>query len=99
MKKVDHMKSVIKSFIISVIFYMFIGVLLGGMLSIGKIGVYSETEAGHWLEVEHIFINNVGFLSFIIIGLVYFVTPLISKKEIYSKDLAKFDFFILNFGL
>lgn len=78
---------------------MFIGVLLGGMLSIGKIGEYSETEAGHWLEVEHIFINNIGFISFIIMGLVYFVVPSISKKEIYSKELAKFDFIILNLGL
>ena len=93
------MKNVIKSFFIAGIIYMFVGVLIGGMISGGKIGDYAKTDDGHWLEAEHVFINNIGFLSFILMGAVYYIVPLISRRDIYSKELAKYGFILLNLGL
>ncbi len=78
---------------------MFIGVLIGGMISGGKLSLYSHTEEGHWLEAEHAFITNVGFVSFILFGLLYYVVPLISNRELYSLKLAKYSFILLNIGL
>ena len=93
------MKTIIKSFIIAGIIYMIIGVLLGGFMSGGSLAEYIETDEGHWVEVIHIFIDNIGFLSFIIMGLVYFVVPQISKKEIYSKKIARHSLILVNVGL
>ena len=93
------MKKIITLFIIFSIFYMFIGVILGGLISGGPIAKYAETEEGHWLEAEHAFVNYIGFFSFSIMGLVYYFFPLLRNKSLFSKNLAFINFIFLNIGL
>ncbi len=90
---------IVKSFIISGMIYMFIGVLLGGVLSSENIGEYAKTDKGHWLEAEHTFINFIGFISFTLMGILLYLIPNISGKKLYSQKLSMISFVLLNFGL
>ncbi len=92
------MKRIIQLFFSAGIVYMFLGVLLGGLISSGPLATYAETEAGHWIEAEHAFINFIGFFSFLLMGIVYHVLPSLSGKS-PSKLLAIISFVILNAGL
>ena len=86
---------VLKFFVVAVTAYG-MATFEGPMLSLKNVNAIAHFT--DWI-VGHVHIGGLGWNGFMVFGMTYYLVPKLWKKEIFSKKLANFHFWIATLGI
>jgi len=82
-------------FFIAAIIYLAVAIFLGIMMATG----FSREIFSGNVRSAHAHLALLGFVSMTIMGAMYQMLPMLSLKELYSKKLGEFQFWLTNLGV